>query len=196
MTLRAEALTHHYRTRQRSVAALRDADLEVGPGAGIAVVGESGSGKSTLLHALLHLLQPTAGRVTLDGAPVRTRRDLRHFRRAVQFVPQDAAASLDPRRRVGVQVREPLLRLRVTGDADAAVADALAQVALPSNLATTTPDRLSGGQAQRVAIARALVTRPASSSPTSRRAPWTPPCGTRSWPPCRACGPMGWAWCW
>ena len=58
-------------------------------------------------------------------------------------------------------MREPLLRLRVTGDADAAVADALAQVALPSNLATTTPDRLSGGQAQRVAIARAMINDPA-----------------------------------
>lgn len=148
------------RTKGRLVRALADVDLSLEAGAGLGVVGPSGSGKSTLLRLLLHLERPDAGRLTLDGHLIEGRRPLRDFRRAVQFVPQDPAGSLDPRRAMGVQVREPLLRLGLDGDHAAATAEAFERVGLPAGLGAATIDRISGGQAQRVAIARAIVTKP------------------------------------
>lgn len=61
---------------------------------------------------------------------------------------------------MGVQVREPLLRLGLDGDHAAATAEAFERVGLPAGLGAATIDRISGGQAQRVAIARAIVTKP------------------------------------
>ncbi len=149
-----------YTSRAGQVSALAGVDLHLAPGDGLGVVGPSGCGKSTLLHVLLHLVLPDRGQVTLDGAPVRGRAARRGFRRAVQLVPQDPVTSLDPRRRIGDQVREPLLRLGVEGDHDAAVAEALDRVGLSARHARSRPGEVSGGQAQRAAVARAIVTRP------------------------------------
>ncbi len=127
------------------------------------VVGSSGAGKTTLVRCLLGLDALDAGTVTCRGRDVRPgpTRELRWFRRLVQYVPQDPASSLDPRRRVRDLVGEPLRRLGVTGDHTRMIAGALAQVGLPPDLAGRRPAEISGGQAQRVALARAVVTRPA-----------------------------------
>jgi len=159
MSLSAEALTKTYRIGRHAVSALDGVDLELLPGQGLGVVGPSGSGKSTLLHILIRLIEPDAGRMVLEDAEV-TRGALRDFRRAVQFVPQDPASSLDPRRSVLSQVREPLLRLGVTGDHDSMVRTALTRVGLPDRLIGQRASGLSGGEAQRVAVARAIVTAP------------------------------------
>lgn len=159
--LQARDLRRVYRapSGRGSVVALRGVDLTVGPGERVGVVGSSGSGKSTLLRQLLALEAPDAGEITYGGntvAPGRVR-DLRWYRRAVQYVPQDPAGSLDPRRRVADLVAEPLRRLRVQGDHRARVAEVLAAVGLDGQFLDRRPHQLSGGQCQRVAIARALA---------------------------------------
>jgi peptide/nickel transport system ATP-binding protein len=152
----------HRAAGEPSAPALADVTLQIARGETVGIVGRSGSGKSTLLTALLALTRPDEGRVHLGDREVRpgTARSLRWYRRRVQYVPQDPAASLDPRMTVAQAVAEPLKRLHVAGDHRALVAAALDDVGLPAGLADSRPRGLSGGQAQRVAIARAIVTAP------------------------------------
>lgn len=157
--LAATGLRQVYRGDHGSVTALDGVSLQVHPGERVGIVGESGSGKSTLLRMLLALEAPDAGTVEYAGrpiAPTGTRR-LQWFRRRVQYIPQDPAGSLDPRRRVGALVREPLRRLGVDGDHHARAVEVLAAVGLGPEFLDRRPGQLSGGQCQRVAIARALA---------------------------------------
>lgn len=148
--------------------AVRGVDLSLAPGENVALIGRSGCGKTTLLRALLLLDSPGAGdrgEVLLDGESVRRggARGLRGFRRAVQYVPQDAAATLDPRRTVLAQVTTPLRTLGVVRDRDEAEARArrvLESLDIPRETWGSRPHEISGGQAQRVSIARALALHP------------------------------------
>ena len=148
--------------------AVRGVDLSLVPGENVALIGRSGCGKTTLLRALLLLDSPgpqDRGEVLLDGEAVRRggARSLRAFRRAVQYVPQDAAATLDPRRPVLAQVTTPLRTLGVVrhrDDADARARQVLESLDVPADIWGSRPHEISGGQAQRVSIARALALSP------------------------------------
>ena len=147
---------------------LRGVDLRLEPGENVALIGRSGCGKTTLLRALLLLDSPgpeDAGEILLDGRPVRRGgvRVLRAFRRAVQYVPQDAAATLHPRRSVLAQVSTPLRTLGVVRDREEAVSRArkiLEGLEIHREIWENRPHEISGGQAQRVSIARALALSP------------------------------------
>ena len=147
---------------------LRGVDLRLEPGENVALIGRSGCGKTTLLRALLLLDSPgseDAGEILLDGRPVRRggARALRAFRRAVQYVPQDAAATLHPRRSVLAQVSTPLRTLGVVRDREEAVSRArkiLESLEIRREIWENRPHEISGGQAQRVSIARALALSP------------------------------------
>ncbi|MEX5299938.1 ABC transporter ATP-binding protein [Kocuria sp. CPCC 205292] len=159
-TLDGAGLTRTYGTRFGVVAALCGVDVEVREGETLGLVGPSGSGKSTLLSLLLGVERPQHGEVLFNGALLTGPGQIRRARQAVQYIPQDPASSLDPRRSVERQLREPLRRFRIPGDHSRLVLDALAQVELGADHLGRRAHELSGGQAQRVAIARALVTRP------------------------------------
>ncbi|MFI7742120.1 ABC transporter ATP-binding protein [Kocuria rhizosphaericola] len=159
-TLRGAGLTRTYGTRSGAVAAVRGIDLAVREGEALGLVGPSGSGKSTLLSLLLGVERPDRGAVLFDGSPLTGRQQIRRVRQAVQYIPQDPASSLDPRRSVERQLREPLRRFRIPGDHASLVLEALEKVGLGADHLGRRAHELSGGQAQRVAIARALVTRP------------------------------------
>ncbi|MFD6041749.1 ABC transporter ATP-binding protein [Streptomyces koyangensis] len=160
--LALDAVSYTYRNAARPVVA--GIDVAVEAGRSLALVGESGAGKTTLLRLLLGLEKPTEGTVRFDGAPLalRDRAQMRRFRRSVQCVFQDPYSSLDPRRRVGTSVAEPLRSLGVDSAASAApkVAAALEAVGLPADTASRYPHEFSGGQRQRIAIARATVCSP------------------------------------
>jgi peptide/nickel transport system ATP-binding protein len=140
---------------------LNDIDLEIAPGETFGLVGESGSGKSTLAKVIAGLVPPSTGTVALNNERVAgtASRRTRRQRRAVQMVFQTPDATLNPRKRiVSILGRAVRVLAGLTGrrkrDRSAAL---LADVQLPSQMLTATPDRLSGGQRQRVAIARAFA---------------------------------------
>ena len=162
MSLLASGLTRRYRQGSKTTTALDRVDLEVLPGARVALVGESGSGKTTLLKMLLALDSPDSGTVTLDGTLVvpASARSLRWFRRRVQYIPQDPATSLDPRRSVVDLVATPLRLLGAEGDHAVLARSALAAVGLDERYLQRRPSELSGGQNQRIAIARAVACEP------------------------------------
>lgn len=162
MSLVASGVTRHYLRHGKSHTALGGVDLDIAPGARMALVGESGSGKTTLLKALLALDRPDSGTITLDGTPVvpGSARSLRWFRRRVQYIPQDPGTSLDPRKSVVDLVATPLRLLGSEGDHLALARNSLAAVGLTERFLQRRPSELSGGQNQRVAIARAVACKP------------------------------------
>jgi oligopeptide/dipeptide ABC transporter ATP-binding protein len=143
--------------------AVDDVSFEIGPGETVGLVGESGCGKSTLGKAVMRLVPIAGGEVWLDGQDI-TRLEgaaLKRVRPQVQMVFQDPYGALNPRRRVGTLVGQPLsVAGRPRGEIRARVAELLAQVGLPAEAAERFPHEFSGGQRQRVGIARALALSP------------------------------------
>ncbi|MFT3796862.1 ATP-binding cassette domain-containing protein [Microbacterium sp.] len=148
-------------TTRRHVA-LHPTSLDLRPGERVGLVGASGSGKTTLLRLMLALEPGDTGTISCRSRTVRPAgvRELRWYRRAVQYVPQDPASTLDPRMSVQRLLREPLARLGVPGDHDALIRSALDAVRLGDGFLHRRAGELSGGQAQRVALARAVATEP------------------------------------
>ena len=146
------------------VQAVAGVDLAIAPGQTLGLVGESGSGKSTLARLSLRLIEPTAGRIVLDGRDITGlgQRALRSARRDMQIVFQDPYSSLDPRATIGEAVAEPLeIHEGLRGRArDERVAELLEQVGLDRAMMRRYPHEFSGGQRQRIAVARALALDP------------------------------------
>ncbi|MFF5306793.1 ABC transporter ATP-binding protein [Streptomyces sp. NPDC013161] len=158
--LRADGLS----PRRRVLRAVDGVSLEVRAGETLGIVGESGCGKSTLGRCLVRLTELTGGQVEFDGQDISTlsTRRLRPVRPGMQLVFQDPQASLNPRRRAGDIVAEPLLVHRY-GDGRAVrrrVAELFDVVGLAAAHLDRYPHEFSGGQRQRIGIARALATNP------------------------------------
>ena len=146
------------------VRAVDDVSFAIMSGQTLGLVGESGCGKSTLGRSILRLLEPDAGRVTIDGQNVLTLggRELRALRRRMQIVFQDPYGSLNPRLTVRQTLAEPLAihHLAAGADAERRIAALLEEVGLDPSFAKSYAHELSGGQRQRVGIARALSVEP------------------------------------
>jgi ATP-binding cassette, subfamily B, bacterial len=142
-------------------AVLHDISLDVAPGETVAFVGASGAGKTTLLALLPRFYEPTSGRITIDGLPLRAM-TIESLRRQIGLVSQDVFL-------FGGTMRENIAYGRL-GATDAEIMEAArkARIAdliagLPDGLNAVVGERgvtLSGGQKQRVAIARAFLKNP------------------------------------
>ena len=143
-------------TARPAVHAVRGVSFEVDAGETLGVVGESGCGKSTLARMIVGLDRPTDGRIAIGGP------DGAASPRAAQYVFQDAAASLNPRRTIGAALAIPLKRLTTLDRParEARLAELMGLVNLDPSFLERYPHELSGGQAQRVGIARALAAEP------------------------------------
>ncbi|MDZ4266085.1 MAG: dipeptide ABC transporter ATP-binding protein [Mycobacterium sp.] len=152
---------------ERQVGEVRAVDgvsLTLREGETLGLVGESGCGKSTLCRAILQLTPPTSGSVRFLGQELvgRSRRELRPLRRQMQMIFQDPFASLNPRKRVGQIIGDPLDLHGIARGADLRrrVQDLLDRVGLRPEHYNRYPHEFSGGQRQRIGIARALALRP------------------------------------
>ena len=148
---------------------LSDVSFIVSPGQALLITGENGSGKSTLARILTGLMRPTWGECTLGGDPVSLRVGdvglARQFAR-LQLQRPTVAKDILAAAKVGAAVGSSDSTRRHRGasstlvDSDQLVAEALAEVGLPGDLASRNVDDLSGGQMRRVALAGVLASHP------------------------------------
>ena len=146
------------------VHAVDDVSLELRAGETLGLVGESGCGKSTLARCIARLHDLTSGTLTFEGSDISSysRRQLRPVRRELQMVFQDPYASLNPRKRVGTILSDPL-RVHRVGTREQIrhrVLELLELVGLSAEHINRFPHEFSGGQRQRIGVARALALKP------------------------------------
>ena len=147
------------------VKAVDGVNLKIYPGRAMAVVGESGSGKTTLGRAILGLIGATEGTVNYQGSDLTklNRKEMKPFRRDLQFVFQDPQSSLNPRLTIATILTEPMQAHGIGGshlERLELASQTLEQVGLDRSMLTRFPHEFSGGQRQRIGIARALVLEP------------------------------------
>ena len=162
--LRFDGVGKVFRQHGHAIQALVDVTAEIRPGETLGLVGESGSGKTTLAKALLGLVEPTTGSVTLEGRELaprladRGRSDVR----ALQIVFQNPAQALNRRHTVRRILRRALRKVAGLGGraADERLERLVREVRLADRYLAARPRQLSGGLQQRVAIARAFAGSP------------------------------------
>ena len=147
-----------------TVKALDGVDFSVEAGKTLAVVGESGCGKSTLARLLTMIERPTTGELNFDGKNLLTldRETARELRQRIQIIFQNPYGSLNPRKKVGTILEEPLVintKLSKAERKEKAIS-LLQKVGLKPEHYDRYPHMFSGGQRQRIAIARGLMMNP------------------------------------
>ena len=162
--LEVSGLSKHFNVGGQRLQAVDKVSFKVWPGETLGLVGESGCGKSTLARCIVKLLESDGGTLRFEGADLThlSTRAMRPVRPKLQMVFQDPYTSLNPRRRVGDLIAEPLLVHRA-GDASARrarVQELAALVGLLPDQLQRYPHEFSGGQRQRIGIARALALSP------------------------------------
>ena len=152
---------------QKAIAQVQAVDgvsFSINPGETLGIVGESGCGKSTLARCIVRLLETTAGRILFEGRDIThvSRAGMRPIRREMTMIFQDPYASLNPRKRVGFIIGEPLEvhKLGTPAEVKTRVQELLEVVGLNPEHYNRFPHEFSGGQRQRIGVARALAVNP------------------------------------
>ena len=170
LILEAHKLTRYYEVSQGPfkpaaiVKALDGVSFQVEAGKTLAVVGESGCGKSTLARQITMIERPTSGELQFDGFDLVNASDheLKTARQRVQMIFQNPYGSLNPRKKIGTIIGEPLI---INSDLPKAeqeerARNVMEKVGLRPEYYDRYPHMFSGGQRQRIAIARALMLEP------------------------------------
>ncbi|UYV37367.1 ABC transporter ATP-binding protein [Rhodobacteraceae bacterium D3-12] len=157
--IRLDGVEQRYQTRDHSVLALTEVDLDIAKGEFLVLLGPSGCGKTTLLRIIAGLLKPTGGSVTIDGNPL-WNRNTRNDRAMEELGVVFEEANLFPWMTIEENIALPL-KLRGVGKAERlARARELCATLGIEGFEARWPNQLSGGMRQRAAIARALSTQP------------------------------------
>jgi oligopeptide/dipeptide ABC transporter ATP-binding protein len=150
--------------RRATVKAVGGVSFDIRRGETFGLIGESGSGKTTIGRAVVHLVEPTGGRILHDGvdAASLSKEEFRKARRNWQIVFQDPNAALNPRMTILNSVQEPLniIAERPMAERRRIAVEAMERVGLSPEIGARYPHQLSGGQKQRVVIARTLTMQP------------------------------------
>lgn len=150
--------------REATLKALDGASFKIQHGKTFCVVGESGCGKSTLARLITMIERPTAGDFKVDGinAVTASKEALKTLRSKVQIVFQDPYGSLNPRKKVGAILEEPLkINTKMSkGQRREKSLAIMKKVGLSQDQYSRYPHMFSGGQRQRIAVARALMLNP------------------------------------
>lgn len=170
MVLEVQELTKTYKTKAGAVEVLKSLDLSLDSGDFVSIVGCSGCGKSTLLNICAGILNPSSGRVLLDGGDLYEKKDselsrIRNTR--IGYIIQ--GFSVFPNYTVRENVEFPYYLYHQDKEGKEYAEELLDRVGI-LELADRYPEELSGGQVRRIAIARALVNRPGillADEPTS-----------------------------
>jgi oligopeptide/dipeptide ABC transporter ATP-binding protein len=173
--VRVEHVVKHFPVQSTSlhkrahefVHAVDDVSLEIRRGETLGLVGETGCGKSTLARCITRLYNLTSGSISFEGQDISSlsRRRMRPFRREIQMIFQDPYGSLNPRRRVGSIIADPLAihgmgKGKGRKDRKLLVQETMNLVGLNPEHYNRFPAEFSGGQRQRIGVARALILRP------------------------------------
>ncbi len=146
------------------VKAVNDLTFDVRKGEILGIVGESGCGKSTLGKTIMRLNHKTDGEVLYDGSDIfdLEKKELKAFRKQMQMVFQDPFSSLNPRKKVGDLLAQPLKIHGMTDKAeiDTKINQIMEEVGINPAYKGRFPHQFSGGQRQRIGIARALMLNP------------------------------------
>jgi peptide/nickel transport system ATP-binding protein/oligopeptide transport system ATP-binding protein len=149
---------------RKQLRAVDGVSFSIGQGETLGLVGESGCGKSTVGKAVLRLVEPTSGHVSLEGEEITGigSAALLDRRKRMQVIFQDPYSSLNPRMTAGEIVQEPLINFGIGSRAEQRdrVAMLFARVGLRPDQRANYPHEFSGGQRQRLGIARALALGP------------------------------------
>ncbi len=170
VVLSVRDLTRHYNVSaglfksKATVKALNGITFDLEEGKTLAIVGESGSGKSTLARQLTMIEEPTSGELTIDGERVihLYPQRIKDLRSKIQMVFQNPYGSLNPRRKIGDQLAEPLIINTTLCKAErkAKIDEMMKIIGLRPEHYYRYPHMFSGGQRQRIAIARAMILNP------------------------------------
>ncbi len=149
--------------RTTPLKAVDGVSFSIKRGETLGLVGESGCGKTTVGRTLLNLYKPTGGEIRYDGKEIKTKADIKEFRKHATMVFQDPYSSLNPRMTVADIIGEPLDIHHMYKDRDerkARILELMDYVGLNSEHAARYAHEFSGGQRQRIGIARALAVNP------------------------------------
>ena len=158
-------IKHYSKIYSDNKKAVDDISFDVKVGETFGIVGESGCGKSTMGKSVIRLIEPTDGKVILDGQDFTALKgkELKKARENIKLIFQDPYASLNPRMTVKDIIGEPIDIAKIyktKKERDDRIIEVMKQVGLNLDYLYRYPHEFSGGQRQRIGIARAIALQP------------------------------------